>query len=133
MAAVVLDTDVASHILRRRLTGRLAGRLPGMDLCVTFVTVGELWKWAELRSWEPSSRAELVDFLHSVVVLPYGEGVARRWGEMAAGAERRGRTLPVNDSWIAACCLARELPLATLNVKDYADLVENDGLRLLTN
>jgi predicted nucleic acid-binding protein len=133
VAAVVLDTDVSSRIPRRRLTGRLAGRLPGMDLCVTFVTVGELWKWAELRRWQPRERVELVDFLHNVVVLPYGEAVAQRWGEMAAAAERRGRTLPVNDSWIAACCLARELPLATLNVKDYVDLVEHEGLTLLTN
>jgi toxin FitB len=132
VAAVVVDTDVASHILRRRLTGRLAGRLAGADVCLTFVTVGELWKWAELRSWSLPARAELVDFLHNVVVLPYGESVARRWGEMAA-AERRGRTLPVNDSWIAACCLARELPLATLNVKDYADVVQHQGLTLLTS
>lgn len=133
MAAVVLDTDVSSRILRHRLSGPLAGRLPGMDLCVTFVTVGELWKWAELRSWTMQSRAELVDFLRSVIVLPGGESVARRWGEVAAAAERRGRTLPVNDSWIAACCLARELPLATLKVKDYVDQVEHEGLTLLTN
>lgn len=133
MAAVVLDTDVASKILRRRLTGRLAGRLPGKDLCVTFVTVGELWKWAELRSWDLRTRAELLDFLHNVVVLPYGEAVARRWGEMAAAAERRGRPLPVNDSWIAACCLARDLPLATLNIKDYSDLTAHDHLTLLRN
>lgn len=52
---------------------------------------------------------------------------------MAAAAERRGRTLSVNDSWIAACCLARELPLATLNVKDYVDQVEHEGLTLLTD
>jgi predicted nucleic acid-binding protein len=133
VAAVVLDTDVASHILRRRLTGRLAGWLAGADLCLTFVTVGELWKWAELRSWSLPARSELVTFLHSVVVLPYGESVARRWGVMAAAAERRGRTVPVNDSWIAACCLARELPLSTLNVKDYAELVQHEGLTLLTN
>ncbi len=79
------------------------------------------------------ARAELIGFLHSVVVLPYGEAVAQRWGQMAAAAERRGLTLPVNDSWIASCCLARELPLATLNVKDYADLVEHERLTLLTN
>jgi hypothetical protein len=30
-------------------------------------------------------------------------------------------------TWIAACCLARELPLATLNLKDFADFVEHEG------
>lgn len=52
-------------------------------------------------------------------------------GVTAAASERRGWSLPVNESWIAACCLARELPLATLNVKDYAELVEHEGLRPL--
>jgi hypothetical protein len=60
MTAVVLDTDVSSQILRRRLSGPLAACLPGMDLCVTFVTVSELWMWAELRTWgrrsAPNSR-----------------------------------------------------------------------------
>jgi predicted nucleic acid-binding protein len=33
--------------------------------------------------------------------------------------------------WIAACCLAFEVPLATLNVKDYEDFAEYEGLQLL--
>jgi predicted nucleic acid-binding protein len=41
------------------------------------------------------------------------------------------RRTPVNDSWIAACCLVRELPLATFNTKDYVDFVEHEGLVLL--
>jgi len=39
----------------------------------------------------------------------------------------RGRPRPQNDSWIAACCLAFDLPLATLNVKDFADYAEYEG------
>jgi predicted nucleic acid-binding protein len=131
VAAVVLDTDVSSQILRRRLAGPLAGRLPGMDLCVTFVTVGELWKWAELRNWGRRSRAELADFLLNVVILQSSVSVSRRWGEMAAAAQLRGRIPPIHDSWIAANCVARNLPLATLNTKDYADLVNHEGLALL--
>ena len=133
MTAIVLDTDVSSQILRRTLPTPLAGRLSGMDLCVSFVTVGELWKWAELRAWGPRSRAELADFLINVVILPSGEGVARRWGFMTAAAQRRGRTPPANDSWIAASCLAHGLPLATLNTKDFHDLVDHEGLTRLSN
>lgn len=33
-----------------------------------------------------------------------------------------------NDTWIAACCLVYDLPLATLNVKDFADFAEHHGL-----
>ena len=45
---------------------------------------------------------------------------------------RRGRPRPMNDSWIAACCLAHGLPLATLNVKDFDDFRRHDGLDLIT-
>jgi len=43
-----------------------------------------------------------------------------------------GRPRPANDSWIAACCLARQFPLATLNVKDFEDFARHDGLELIT-
>ena len=52
-------------------------------------------------------------FLGELVVLPYDQHVATRWGEIQAYAQLRGRPRPANDSWIAACCLVRGLPLAT--------------------
>lgn len=65
-------------------------------------------------------------------MLPGGRDVATKWGEIVAYAEKRGRPRPVNDSWIAACCLTYDLPLATLNVGHFDDFVEFEGLRLLT-
>jgi predicted nucleic acid-binding protein len=38
----------------------------------------------------------------------------------------------VNDTWIAACCLARDLPLATFNLKEFNDFAEHEGLVLLS-
>jgi predicted nucleic acid-binding protein len=64
-------------------------------------------------------------FLAALVVLPYDQCVASRWGEIQAYAQLRGRPRPANDSWIAACCLVRELPLASTNVKDYAETSSN--------
>ncbi len=61
-------------------SGPLATRLIGREPLITFVTLGELTKWAE----------------------------------------------------IAACCLTHEVPLATLNLKDYQDFSEHHGLRLLS-
>jgi predicted nucleic acid-binding protein len=128
---VVLDTDVASVILRGRLVDPLQSRLTGETWCITFVTLGELTKWTVLRSWGSRKLAELADWRRQVVLLPYSERVAIRWGELQADAERRGRPRPVNDTWIAACCLVRDLPLATLNLKDFEDFAEHDGLRVI--
>src|SRR4051794_31854824 len=64
-------------------------------------------------------------------LLPFDEAVATKWGEIQADAQLRGRPRPINDSWIAACCLAHGLPLATFNTKDFGDFAEHDGLSLI--
>lgn len=65
-------------------------------------------------------------------IRPAGLTVATVWGEMAARAQRRGRPRPLNDSWVAACCIEGGLPLLTLNRRDFMDFAERDGLVLLT-
>lgn len=127
----VLDTDVASRAIKRRLSGPLAVKLTGSVWCVTFVTVGELWQWAESRSWGSRSRDELEAWLDDVVVLDSDDANARMWGQVSAAARQRGRPRPPNDTWIAACCLARDLPLATLNLKHFEDFRTFHGLTLI--
>jgi predicted nucleic acid-binding protein len=128
---VVLDTDVASRMLRDRLSPALTARIAGAVWFVSFVTVGELWQWADARSWGRRSRSELDHFLARTVVIDSDESVSREWGRSAAAARLRGRPRPANDSWTAACCVARGLSLATLNGKDFEDHAAHDGLVLV--
>lgn len=91
MTRVVLGTDVASLSYKGRLPASPAARLVGREICVTFVTVGELARWAEKRHWGTRTRAR-----------------------------------PINDTWIAACCLVADLPLARYMMQGLdptADLV----------
>jgi toxin FitB len=131
VSLVVLDTDVASASFRNRLPERLRARLAGQTLCISLVTLGELTKWATLRSWGPRRLAELAEWRQHVAVLEYDEAVAITWGQLQAQAQQRGRPRPVNDTWIAACCLVDELPLATLNTKDFGDFATHEGLVVL--
>jgi predicted nucleic acid-binding protein len=117
----VLDTDVASLLHRGTLAGPLAARLIGREPPITFVTFGELAKWGEIRNWGQRRREELTSWLSRIAVLPGDEAVAATWGRLSAAAIRRGRPRPVNDMWVAACCLTHGIPLATLNLKDYED------------
>ena len=87
MSSIVLDTDVASVSLRGRLTDPLRTRLTGETWCLSFVTLGELTKWTVLRSWGPQKLAELADWRRDVVLLPYSERVAIRWGELQAHSD----------------------------------------------
>jgi predicted nucleic acid-binding protein len=67
---VVVDTDVASAILKGQLPESLRPKLAGQRLAVTFVTVGELTQWTYLHRWGPQRRAGLRAFFASVVVVP---------------------------------------------------------------
>jgi len=83
---VILDTDVSSLSLKRRLPSPAVTRLIGRQPCITFVTLGELTQWAELREWGRRNRDALANWLDGVIILPYSEDVARTWG-----ADLRGR------------------------------------------
>lgn len=129
--AVVLDTDVASHSFKGRIPPWLATRLAGAQPLLSFVTAGELTQWTRLRHWGPHNLTKLSAWLSDKPVIPAARRVGIIWGEMSAGATQRGRPRPVNDTWIAACCLAYDLPLATLNLKDFTDFADHDGLKLI--
>lgn len=131
MSFVVLDTDAASTLFRRRPAAALRTVLEVRRPAITFVTLGELTKWTLARRWGSRRRAEMSAFLAYLIVLPYERDVALRWGELQADAQLRGRPRPANDTWIAACCLARDVPLATFNLRDFADFAEHEGLELL--
>lgn len=133
VSPVVLDTDIASLILRDRLTSPLATKLIARIPVITFVTLGELTTWVELRHWGPSRLASFTRWLNGVGVLHSTDEIARTWGRLTANAVQFGRPRPQNDTWIAACCLAKGFPLATLNVKDFDHFAEHEGLTLITN
>jgi toxin FitB len=129
---VVLDTDVASLSFRRRLSTAAMARLAGKLWALTFVTVGEMTQWADLRSWSPRNQRALDAWLSERVLLEAGREVARTWGRLSADGRRRGRVHPINDCWIAATCLTEGLPLATFNTKDFEDIAANHGLTLIS-
>ena len=98
MRYVILDTDVASRMIKRQLGDPLATRMTGATWCVTFVTVGELWQWAAMRSWGSRTREVLEQWLDGVVILDSDDATSRTWGRISAAARRRGRPRPANDS-----------------------------------
>lgn len=132
MALVVLDTDVSSLIIKDKLPGEMAGRLLGHKLALTFITVAELTQWVALRHWGLHRLARLAEFRRGKHVIVGDEDVAEVWGQLSARATQDGHPCPVNDSWIAACCLTYGLPLATFNIKDFAYYDQRHGLALLT-
>jgi predicted nucleic acid-binding protein len=60
VADVLLDTDVAS-VLQKGCAPAWVNRhhLAGSRVWLSFITVGELWKWAEARIWGQGDRVRL--------------------------------------------------------------------------
>jgi hypothetical protein len=125
---VVVDTDVASDLIRGRLTPSILAALAGSTVCVTFVTIGELTEWEITRGWGAKRVDRIRHWIASVPVLGYDDEVARTWGRLTAAARHAGRHAHTNDTWVAACCLTEGLPLATRNAKDYAYFIEHHNL-----
>lgn len=108
--------------LRRRLPASMAARLAGTLPYITFVTLGELSQWAELRHWGPRTRAGLEDWLSGVGFLEYDREVARTWGRLSARGHQRGRPRPTNDLPNARAALIVGVGAAARHVRlDIAD------------
>jgi toxin FitB len=131
VALIVLDTDVVSHHRAGRLTAGFARQVVANDTSIAFATAGELWRGALDRRWGGVRRGGLDLWLDEATILPAGLATARIWGAITTAAKRRGRPRPLNDTWIAACCIDSGLPLLTLNRRDFADFADHDGLVLL--
>jgi hypothetical protein len=110
---VILDTDVASLSHKRKLTGPLATRLVGRRPLITFVTSGELAKWAEIRNWGNLNRQALADWLSGIPVLPGDEPVAATWGQ-AVSRRSAARTPPPSQRHVGL----RMLPDLRLAARD---------------
>jgi toxin FitB len=128
---IVLDTNVVSYHRAGRLPAAYAHLVAANAHCIAFATAGELWNGALNKRWGGARRGALDLWLAKEMILPADLPGAKTWGAITAGAHRRGRPRPLNDTWIAACCIETGLPLLTLNRRDFADFAEHDGLVLL--
>lgn len=129
MSGFLLDTNVISELIRRKPEASVTGWVEATDetlLYLSVLSLGEIRKG--IVSLASASRrmalgawldGELtVRFSHRI--LSIDEGVADRWGRIAARAETSGRRLPVIDGLLAATALHHNLTLVTRNVTGVA-------------
>ncbi|MBI3551350.1 MAG: type II toxin-antitoxin system VapC family toxin [Elusimicrobia bacterium] len=122
----LLDASALSELLKPRPAARVVRWLDERDeasLYLSVVTIGELHKGiagmpagprkARLRDWVDE---ELSKRFHGRI-LELDLETAGEWGRLQARAARRGKTLDVIDSLIAATATARRLTVVTRNVK----------------
>lgn len=114
---ILLDTSVIIDALRHRRGRRELLRSlleQGHELACSAINVAELY--SGMRPAEAEATGEFIDNLEYVEI---GREAARRAGELKLDWQRRGKTLSLPDTIIAAVALSHNLTLATDNVKDF--------------
>jgi tRNA(fMet)-specific endonuclease VapC len=123
MSGFMLDTDTVSFALRGQ--GRVAAQLLShrpSDICISSVTLAELRYGADMRR---SRRLHgLIDtFVEAIVVRPFDQTAADRFGTVATSLARQGVPIGQFDTLIAAHALATKLTLVTNNTKHFSRVV----------
>jgi predicted nucleic acid-binding protein len=99
------------------------------ELAVSVVTIGEL-RAGVLAAPDTSARDLRLSTLAralSLMPLPIDQAVAEAWARLRILLREEGLRMPVNDSWIAATAIARDVPVVTQG----ADYVEVPGLEVV--
>jgi tRNA(fMet)-specific endonuclease VapC len=114
MNGSVLDTNVITRMLANDEAAiRVIAKI---DLYYTSViVVGELYFAAFNSSRREVNIKAFNDFLSCVEVIPIDRAVCMAYSEIKLILKKKGRPIPENDIWIAACAHARGLSVATFD------------------
>lgn len=121
MSLVLLDTNVVSFLFKGDTRAEsYAPLLRGNRLAISFMTVAELFEWAEVRNWGASRVSRLEQVLGTYLVIPVDIALCRQWGLLRSRQQAIGKTIAPQDAWIAASAVQHNLPLITHNPSDFA-------------
>jgi tRNA(fMet)-specific endonuclease VapC len=127
MELVIVDTNVISFMIKADTRREKYRRhLDGRQVCISFMTVAELYRWTIERSWGNKRVEGLRAELAKCVVLPYDDEMAWAWARIRS---IKGRPMESGDAWIAATAIRHSLPLVTHNRKHFEGV---DRLQLIS-
>jgi tRNA(fMet)-specific endonuclease VapC len=111
---LVLDTN--AYAAMRRGTGGVLDSLEAADfLGLPSIVLGELYSGFLLGDRAERNIRELDAFLAEagVEILGIGRRESERYGALLKAMQERGRPIPTNDLWVAACALCADARLLT--------------------
>jgi len=125
-SSFLVDTNVISESSRPNADPRVLKWLEDHDhqLFLSTISIGELSKGIALLQNGKRKQAleswfeEICQWAENRILVP-DQMVMRTWGELCATCEKRGESLSVLDSMIAATALRYELTVVTRNCGDF--------------
>ena len=124
----MLDTNVVSFIYRNDPKSvYYEHQIAGLRQYISFQTSEELWFGAYKDGWGERRKEEFRQFLSTYEVALPNTATIDHCARIRAEQERAGRTLTLDDAWIAATAMTLGCPLAT----DDRDLANVPGLEVI--
>ena len=138
---VIVDTCVFSFIFKGDTRGSIfLNFITGRNGYLSFMTVAELYYWAQSRKWGTRRTQNLEQAIGTYTIIHSNDTVTRYWAYIRNSCRESGFTINNADAWQAACALAYDLPLITNNAKDYSSVPalklygpHEGGIRLLSS
>lgn len=108
-----------------------AGRFADYDWGVSVVTLGEL-RLGVLQARDPevaARRLSTYQLAQRFEPLPVDEAVSEAWALLVSQLRAAGRKAPINDTWIAATAIARNVPVVTQD-SDFDAIARLEVIRI---
>lgn len=120
---MIADTTVLIDVWRHRKTPRrladLSGKAGAAALLVPWITQAEFSRGALFQG---VSLAALAEFYQGFHLLPLDQATMDAYCRLWVVMARAGRAPDYPDVWIAACAVAKQVPVLTRNPKHFSQV-----------
>lgn len=128
MLTYMLDTNIVIYTIKRKpLELREKFNQNASRLCVSSITVAELYYGAEKSQFPEKNLAVVEDFLSRLTILDYASKAAFHFGNIKTILSKKGQIIGENDIHIAAHARSEGLILVSNNMSEFERV---EGLRL---
>lgn len=128
MLTHMLDTNIVIYILRKKPEEIIQPlELHADQLCISSVTLMELFYGIERSSYKATNRIAVEGFTARVSVVPYANEAAMYTAQIMGDLASKGTPIGPYDAMIAGAARAQGFVLVTNNTREFERV---DGLRV---